>query len=216
MGLFGKGLGLGLLFFTTPVLAQSAKPTWVSVGDLVARYNDTKVYSYLSNAFYRCSAVNSLFGALLTRDGIELGSSISENSTTQLILGNMYTALQKNSLGAAIDINDAASDTSVLTSDMYQSMIKNYADWMNYNYVNFGDYTSEPDFANEIGVCTKITREMTETLSTPEDEEEPATQPESRGADLVENLARLQELHDSGVLDDEEFNAAKRALLELQ
>ena len=38
---------------------------------------------------------------------------------------------------------------------------------------------------------------------------------QDRGTSLVENLNRLTELHESGVLSDEEFNAAKRRLLGL-
>ena len=38
---------------------------------------------------------------------------------------------------------------------------------------------------------------------------------QDRGTSLVENLNRLTELHETGVLSDEEFNAAKRRLLGL-
>jgi hypothetical protein len=39
--------------------------------------------------------------------------------------------------------------------------------------------------------------------------------PALEGAGLVEDLIKLQELYDQGILNDEEFNAAKRRLLGL-
>ncbi len=42
-----------------------------------------------------------------------------------------------------------------------------------------------------------------------------STNSQSRGSSLVEDLNRLQEFYDQGILNDEEFNAAKRRLLGL-
>lgn len=215
MARFINGFGFAILLVTTPALAQSGKPDWVSVSDLAARYYETDDYTYLSNALYRCSALNSVFGAVLTRDGLELGNSLTDTSFTQLLLGNMYGALKQIARGADVDIDAAASDMSVAGSDMYQAMLKNYIAWMTDNYVNYGDYTSEPDYANEVTTCARITKDVSDDIAASQTSPEPAIQSETRAANLVEDLAKLQDLHDQGVLDDEEFNAAKRRLLGL-
>ena len=153
-----KTLILTIILTCSSIAAgQASKPSWISVEDLHAKYQSTDDYSYLSNALYRCSALNALLGSLFVRDGRAEGELLLDRSNTQFLMANTFRALRQLEQGADIDLESATLDLTVMESDMYKTMTMNYANWFTYNYTMYGDLTTEPDMNNEINVCAEIT-----------------------------------------------------------
>ena len=155
---------IAAILFSAATSAQTEKPQWISVEDLYGRYQSTDDFSYLSNALYRCSAISSIFGAIFERDGVAGAEEYSDESFSQILMGNAFTALKQKNQGADIELDKAIADVSVLQSDMYKLMVTNYSSWLSYNYTTFGDYTSEPDMENELRTCKVVTGFANELL----------------------------------------------------
>lgn len=142
-------------------MAQVEKPSWISVSDLIDQWRSEDDVTYLSNALYRCSALASSVGNVLVEGGLEeVGENYLLISARRLMLANLYSAMKKAERGVSVNIDEATYDMEVIGSDMFKLMLKNYSDWLSYNYVTFGEYTSEPDFSAELTFCTELTDEI--------------------------------------------------------
>ena len=142
-------------------LAQSGKPSWITVNELIGQWRGEDDVTYLSNALYRCSALASVVGNVLIDDGFEeVGENYLVISTRRLLLANLYSVMKKAERGVSVNIDEATYDMEVVESDMFKLMLKNYNDWLGYNYVTFGEYTSEPDFQAELLLCNDLTDEI--------------------------------------------------------
>ena len=102
--------------------------------------------------------------AIFERDGVAGAEEYSDESFSQILMGNAFTALKQKNQGADVELDKAIADVSVLQSDMYKLMVTNYSSWLSYNYTTFGDYTSEPDMENELRTCKVVTRIGNELL----------------------------------------------------
>lgn len=148
-----KYVTLGLLFLSLlpyQTMAQSQRPEWIKASELYQKYEDTEDLSYLQNSLYRCSALNVVFGALFTRDrpNDSVGSEMQEMGMVLEKLGDL-SGYKK------ITDNGGVPDTSVLTmgTPLYQGMIENYSQWLNFSYTNFGEYTGDPQIVEELTFC---------------------------------------------------------------
>lgn len=152
---------ISILIFPVLTMAQAEKPLWISVNELISQWKGENDVTYLSNALYRCSALASVVGNVLIDDGFEeVGENYLVISVRRLMLANLYSATKKAGRGVSVNIDEATYNAEVIRSDMFKLMLANYTNWLSYNYVTFGEYTSEPDFQAELLLCNELTDEI--------------------------------------------------------
>lgn len=147
---------LWLSLISSLASAQEArKPEWISVLDLYGRYIESSDIAYLYNASFRCGAFYNVFSALIERDrGAEAAADMKTAQFLYVYIGFLLGEDKKG-----IDINSISEDVvgegmlTATSSAMYQAQVENYIDWLNFSYVNFGEYTGEPDLLKELQTC---------------------------------------------------------------
>lgn len=148
-----------IVFLSSNSIAQEAvKPDWISVAELMEKFNSTEDFSYMSNLTYRCSAFFEVWGAMLARDGMQdLADKFESDAFNMVYAGFAASEAKRGNDFTQMSQNEKIQGISeVKNGMMFELMVKSYINWFTYSYVNYGEYTGDEDLKIELQFCNEV------------------------------------------------------------